>query len=101
MTLVDDEQTELSRADEIKSIPVAEGFDSDAEDDDDVSHSPLKPRLKIKLKLPAVAASSASNTATPVPEEQKMTPSRRAVSKRSAAVRGRRRIQGLFIHHSY
>lgn len=59
--------------------------------------SPLKPRLKIKLKLPIVPASSTSNTATPVPEEQKVTPSRRAVAKRSAAVRGRRRIQGIFL----
>ncbi|KAF8824443.1 hypothetical protein HHX47_DHR8000315 [Lentinula edodes] len=79
--------------DEIKSVPVAE-VDSDGEDDD-VPRSPLKPRLKIKLKLPIVPASSTSNTATPVPEEQKVTPSRRAVAKRSAAVRGRRRIQDM------
>ncbi|KAJ3978910.1 hypothetical protein F5890DRAFT_1589536 [Lentinula detonsa] len=64
-------------------------------EDDDVLQSPLKPRLKIKLKLPIVPASSTSNTATPVPEEQKMTPGRRAVAKRSAAVRGRRRIQDI------
>ncbi|GAW01733.1 Anucleate primary sterigmata protein B [Lentinula edodes] len=87
-----DVEGELSE-DEIKSVPVAE-VDSDGEDDD-VPRSPLKPRLKIKLKLPIVPASSTSNTATPVPEEQKVTPSRRAVAKRSAAVRGRRRIQDM------
>ncbi|KAF5392069.1 hypothetical protein D9757_003335 [Collybiopsis confluens] len=76
------------------------GEDQDEDDSETITHSPIKPRLRIKLKLPTVPASSTSNTATPTPEEERkaitpMTPGRRAVAKRSAAVRGRRRIQDL------
>lgn len=80
----------FTHLDETKFIPV------DSEDEE-VAQSPLKPRLKIKLKLPTIPASSTSNTATPVPEEEKVTPGRRTVAKRSAAVRGRRRIQGILL----
>ncbi|KAG7095954.1 hypothetical protein E1B28_006638 [Marasmius oreades] len=64
----------------------------EAEVDDDDDASLQQPRLKIKLKLPAVP-SSTSNSATPVPEETRIRTT--ASSKRSAAVRSRRRIQDI------
>uniref|UniRef100_A0A0W0F3U3 INO80 complex subunit B-like conserved region domain-containing protein n=1 Tax=Moniliophthora roreri TaxID=221103 RepID=A0A0W0F3U3_MONRR len=68
-----------------------EGYDDELDDDDG---SLKQPRLKIKLKLPVVP-SSTSNSATPVPEETRTRAQPSSVSKRSAAVRSRRRIQDV------
>ncbi|KAL0565566.1 hypothetical protein V5O48_016456 [Marasmius crinis-equi] len=72
--------------------------EGDDEEMDDDASSMAHPRLKIKLKLPVVP-SSTSNSATPVPEETR-TRAAASTSRRSAAVRSRRRIQGAVRHGS-